>query len=150
MRKARGLRLDHLQRGILLAAHDHWHMALNDPGFFTRDPAQRVAKILLMVHIDRRDHAKRRLIDHIGGVEPPTKTHLKQRVISRCLGKGQKARGGRDLEIGDGIRAIGGKAAVEHIRQHILVDQLTCQPDTLMKAGQMRAGIGMGDMPRPL
>jgi hypothetical protein len=91
------------------------------PGLLGGDLTQRVAEELLVVHVDRRDDREAGLFHHIGRIEPPAEPDLQQGHVGRGFGEGDEGGGGRDLEIGDRVGAIGGKAAVEDVRQRDLL-----------------------------
>ena len=139
----RRLPLDHVKRLVRLRPYHTWHAALQDPGLLKGNLAQRVAQILLVIDRHRRDHRQRRAVDHIGRVQPPAQPDLQQGVIRRAAGKGQKRGAGRDLEIGDVRALVGAIARVQHRTQMVFGNQLSGQPDPLVKPRQMRAGIGV-------
>ena len=60
-----------------------------------------------MVDGDRRDHAGKRMTDHIGGIEPAAETHFQQQHVGGMARKQQQTGGGGDLEDGDGRPGIG-------------------------------------------
>ena len=100
-----------------------------------------------MVQRHRGDDGQRRAVDHIGGIQPPAKTHLKQREIRRGARKREEGRAGGDLEKRDLIGAIGRHAFIQKCGQRGFRNQLPRQPDALMKPRQMRRGIGMNLCP---
>ena len=136
-------RLDHRQAIRLLWPHDYWHAPFDDPGLFTRDFGQRIAQILLMVDGYRGDNRQRRVIHHVGGVQPPTKPDLQQDIIGLHPGKGQKCRRRGNLKKRDVVRPIGLHAFIQQGGQSRFGNQCARQTDSFMKPCQMRRGIGM-------
>jgi hypothetical protein len=145
-----GTRLDHLQRRRILRADNAGNQPLDDPRLFARDARQRVAKIPLVIHRHRGDDRQRRPRDHVGGVEPPAKPHLEQRVIRPRARHGEDRSTGGDLEIGNRHAAIGSLAFIQNRRQVILGNERARQPDTFVEARQMRRGIGVTGLSRRL
>src|ERR1700759_5496858 len=60
--------LDLGQRVGLLMRANHGNAALDDPRFFGRDRSQRGAEEFDVIDAYRGNHARHRLLDHVGGV----------------------------------------------------------------------------------
>ena len=80
---ARGLALDRQQRLARLRCHDRRHARLENARLLRRDLAHGIAEMLDMVERNRRDHRGQRVIDDIGGIEPPAHSDLEQHHIRR-------------------------------------------------------------------
>ena len=117
-----GARFDHLERFPLLAADDAGHARLEDACLLTGDGRKRVAEKRDVIDGDRRDRRGKRLVDHIGRVEPAAKAGFQEQQIGRRLGEGKEGRGGGDLEQGDQLTVIGGLGPGEAIDQHRFAD----------------------------
>ena len=98
------LRFDHGHRLGRLLGGDHGHAALDDRGLLGGDRGQRVAEEFHVVHADRRDHARERRLDHIGGIEPAAEADFEQQHVGRMLCEQQEAGRGLRLEEGDAAR----------------------------------------------
>ena len=134
---------DHVHALIMLGADHARHTAFDDPCLLARDCGQRVPQELLVIHIDGGDDRNLRFRDHVGGVQSATQTNLEQGVIRWRLSKGQQGRYGRNLEIGDRVRAIGLIAAIQNFGQRFFADQLAGKTDAFVKPRQMGRGIRM-------
>ena len=133
-----------------MRADDHGHAALDDTSFFQGDFAQSLAQILLMVDRHGRDDRQRRVIHHIGRIQPPTQAHFQQGVIGRGAGKGQQSGTGGDFKKRDLTRAVLLHAFVQKVREGGFQDDLSCQSNALVKPCQMGRGIGMNAGPTRL
>ena len=97
-----------------------------------------------MVDAERRNAADCRSRNNIGRVEPAAEAYLDDASIGGGAGKGEKRDGGGHFEKAR-LQPIG---MVQHFGkqrgQHGVVDEFTRDPNTLIKADQMRAGVDMG------
>ena len=135
------------KRFRLLPADDARHAWLEDAGLLAGDRGKRVAEKGHVVDGDRRDRGGKRLVDHIGRIEPAAKSRLQQQQIGRRLGEGEEGRRRGDLEQGDQLAVIGGLGAGEAIDQHLLADRRgaigTGKHDALVEVDEMRRGVDM-------
>ncbi len=141
------LRLDRGHRlGGLLRAN-HWHAALDDPCLLAGDRRQRVAEKFAVVHADRRDHARERRVDHVGGVEPPAEADFQQHHIGRMLREQRKGRRGFDFKNRDRRAGIDLLAMFERRAQFVVVDENAAagpaEPEAFVDPHQVRRGVGV-------
>jgi hypothetical protein len=144
------LALDHLQRLVGLARDDHRPTRLDDPGLLPGDLGQARAQHLQVVVVHRRDHADRRGVEDVGGVEAPAQPHLHDADVGRRLGEGQVGQHGGDLEEADRLARVGRLQPVGEVFQLFVGDQLAGQPDPLGEPHQVRRGQGMHAQARRL
>src|ERR1700722_11520812 len=89
------------------------------------------------------DDAGKRLLDHIGGIQPAAETDFQNGEIGGMFCEGVKRRRRRSLEIGDGSMPRKLAAFAQNVGQLFLAYQLPGNANTLMKAHKMRRGINM-------
>jgi hypothetical protein len=126
-----------------LRADDGRARGLQDAGLFAGDRRDGVAEKRLMVERYRGDRGGRRTAQHVGRVEPAAEPGFEQHDIRRRAGEGEKRRRRGDLEKGDRRAAIDPLAFLQQLQQQILFDQPAGEADALVKADEMRRGVGM-------
>src|SRR6185437_15245042 len=90
-----GLRLGHLR------PHCNRHAGLEDAGLLKGDGGDGLAKKMLVVERDRREHSDGRFGDNVGSVEAAAETDLEQYDIGAFARESEKGCGGGDLEKSD-------------------------------------------------
>ena len=134
---------------------DQRHAGLGDAGLFPGDPRHRIARRArlfgqqerLVIDPQRGDPADGGCGDDVGGIEPTAKPDLDDAGIRRGARKRQERGGGGDLEKARTEIARGTEDLLEQCRQQRIVDQRSRQPDALVEAHQMRAGIDVHAAP---
>ena len=80
---------------------------------------------------------------HIGCIQTPAQTDLKNEIIRRMLAKGEKSRRRGYFKKRDGAALIGRLDTPQHFFQKRFGNRLTAQNNTLVKAGEMRRVISV-------
>jgi hypothetical protein len=128
-----------------LPADDARNTGFQDPGLLAGNCPERVAEEGDMVDGDRRDGGRQRLLDDIGGVEPPAKPGLQEQQIRRGLREGEECCRRGDLEMGYELAVIGGFGAGKAVNQLRLADRRAAfragQHDAFVEIDEMRRGI---------
>ena len=141
-----GTRLDHVERLALLAADNARHAPLQDARLLGGDRGEAFAEKTHMIDRDRRDCGRKRLLDHIGGVEPAAESGFEQQQVRRRLGEGKEGGSRRDLEQRNELAAICGFGARQAVDEMIFADGRAMavsvrEHDALVKVDEMRRGI---------
>ena len=82
-----------------------------------------VAEEFHVVHADRREHARKRRLDHIGGIEPAAEADFEQQHVGRMLCEQQEAPRRSCFEKGQRLAGIGALALFERGQQLVVADQ---------------------------
>ena len=96
---------------VLLTGDDHGRAGFDDAAFFRGNGLDVGSEKIGVINGDRRDHAHKRLFDHIGGIETPAQTDLEQHKIGGMLGKQQQGRRRCHFKKRHRLARIGGFAA---------------------------------------
>ena len=96
-----------------------------------------------MVHADRRDHARKRRLDHIGGIEPAAESDFEQQHVGRMFCEQQEAGRGLRLEEGEWLARIDLFAMLQRRLQFVVTDQHAAQAETFVDAHQPGRGVGV-------
>ena len=137
---------DRLQRLERLLRNHRADAGLEDARFFLRNLLDRLAQPFRVIKGDRRDDAKGRARDHIGGIETSTKPNLQDQSIRRPFGERQKRGRGGDLEEGcrlPGIDALNFRQVLHKLSfaDGTSLTVGTGQFDALMEANEMGRGV---------
>ena len=90
----RRLPLDDGERLARLRRHRRRHAALEDAGLLRGDRSDRVAEKIAVVERHRRDRARQRTLDDVGGVQPSAKSDFEQQHVGRMPREQQECRRG--------------------------------------------------------
>ena len=100
-----------------------------------------------MVERDRRDHARQRMVDDVGGVEAAAQADFQQQHVGRVAREQHECRRRLDLEHGDRRFAIEAFALAERVGKLGVRNQHAAprpaDPESFVDAHQVGRGVGM-------
>ena len=123
---------------------DERHARLGDAGLLGGDRLEPGAEEELVVEAELGDAADGGRGDDVGGVEPAAEADLDDAGVGRRARESEEGgRGGR-LEEADLDPVRGVERLREQVGERFVLDQLAGEPDALVEADEMRAGIDVG------
>ena len=132
--------------GIMEA--DDRHTGLGDSSLLGGDVLDPIAQERLMIEPELRDAADRRCLDHVGRVEPTAQPHFDDAGIGGRAAEGEEGGGRRHLEEARAEIVGDREHFAQQRREFGILDQLAGNPDPLVEADEVRAGINMRAQPR--
>ncbi|MBB4403490.1 hypothetical protein GGD52_003992 [Agrobacterium tumefaciens] len=104
-------------------AYDDGGTLFHDSRLFRRDQLNAVTEISLVIERNRHNDRDSGVVDHIGRIETPTKTHFDDSCVSRMFRKKKEHNCSQNLEDGNLLAFVGNFNTAQSIREDSIIDK---------------------------